>query len=496
MSEDSVFKPDLSFVFQPPFAPTGEEEGMCVCVHCGEKANADHRISTYPHRYIPKKWEIEGFSRGLRCWSCSTRTRSDFSYFQNHLAWVSPEHKHVTSEPLETETMGTKFPAKEVTHGNPNAPVSEPVDGGHSEVPAEAHGRLLSIRSSLDHLFFEMPHSPEVDRNAIGLIRSDVYRTFDVVQDNMDAAFKLCGILRAYAVALLNATVDGEKAYSYGADLRVFNHDWGSNFFTCQRNESWLDHFLGSLDWQAQVIQQGVAEMRRKEKEKLFSRPDEPATPGAVYVGVRPARTAFDDVRPVAVFDADGFVRTTRRGARMTNVKKQAVETAQAVGMGMQLAAANEAGEILVDLASELFSDNLMAQAMLKHPDGRELAKMLMAMLLQTGAEQTNMLPNPEAISHICKLQLTQSTSTLVAPRLKKVRRHLTKLAKLGNTVGAAADAASPLRARVSDDLDDLDDVREQNAVLQEQLKLMREEMDEIRNVANGGKKKKERTAG
>jgi len=484
---DDVFKPEPSFVFQPPYAPAHEDGALCVCVHCGGTANANYRVSSYPHRFIPKKWEIEGFSRGLRCWTCSTSARYDFEHYRNYVVWFSPEigqvTGHMSPEPLEIGTMGSKRAAKSTMYSaDPIPAYAEGVrveETGHSEVPMDARARLLNIRASLDHLFFSLPH---VDREVIGNIRKDVYRVFELeaVEDNMDDMFRLCGALRAYAASMLNAiVVDEEEAYSYGADLRAFNSAWGSNFFMCQRNENWLDFFMDSLDSQAKVIEQGSEELRRKATRRLFDAAGEPEA-----AAVRAARPAFD---------ADGFVQMTRRGEKMTGVKKQAIETAQAVGMGMQLAAANEAGEILVDLASELFSDNQMAQLMLKHPDGRELAKMLMAMLLQTGAEQTNLLPNPEAISHICKLQLTQSTSTLVAPRMKKVRRHLTKLAKLGSTVGATAGAAGPLRARISDDLDDLEDVREQNAVLVEQVKLMRQEMDEIRG---GGKKKKERTAG
>jgi len=72
----------------------------------------------------------------------------------------------VTSEPVETDTMGIKYPAKQVVQGNPrveSAPaeyVSAPVDGGHSEVPVDTHDRLLRIRDSLDNLFFTLPDVP------------------------------------------------------------------------------------------------------------------------------------------------------------------------------------------------------------------------------------------------------------------------------------------------------------------------------------------------
>ncbi|MCP4204225.1 MAG: hypothetical protein GY769_20100 [bacterium] len=121
----------------------------------------------------------------------------------------------------------------------------------------------------------------------------------------------------------------------------------------------------------------------------------------------------------------------TRKG----KLKAQAREVGGAIGAGLQLAAANEAGEVLVDIARELASDVPAVQLALESEDGREIAKLLVAMMLHTGVSQTNVIPQGRLIGKACQLQMTASSFTLLGPRLNKMRKHLTKLAKIGENV-------------------------------------------------------------
>ena len=113
-------------------------------------------------------------------------------------------------------------------------------------------------------------------------------------------------------------------------------------------------------------------------------------------------------------------------------LREQGREALGAIGYGLKLAAANEAGEIFVDVAAELAADSPFVSEFFRGEKGREVAKLLMAFLVQTGAEQTDLIPHSEFVSEACKLQMTASSFNLVAPQLHALRKHLTKLAQVG----------------------------------------------------------------
>ena len=165
------------------------------------------------------------------------------------------------------------------------------------------------------------------------------------------------------------------------------------------------------------------------------------------------------------------------RGARL---KKQGKDVAGAFGAGLQLAAANEAGEVLVDIAKELTDDLPMMQIALAHPDGREVAKVIMALMLHTATEQTDIVPQGEFIGEACKLQMTASSFTLIAPRMNKVRKHLQKLAKIGERASSSA-----VRARVETHTDE--EMEEAYAELEAELAGLKERMDDRKKAKTAG---------
>lgn len=181
---------------------------------------------------------------------------------------------------------------------------------------------------------------------------------------------------------------------------------------------------------------------------------------------------------------ATEFTHRDRTGTSSNLVSKssfrdQGAEALDAVGLGLKLAAANEAGEVLVDIAKELVVDSPMLQLALESPDGREVAKLLLAFLVQTGAEQTDLVPKADLVSEACKLQMTASSFTLVAPRLNKLRKHFTKLARIG--AGAKGETIQTTRVRVSEDLrEELQQLKSEVAVLQS----LSEEMDDAEEAS------------
>ena len=208
-----------------------------------------------------------------------------------------------------------------------------------------------------------------------------------------------------------------------------------------------------------------------------------------------PGSLPWDEDREVHRLDhiSGGMVPSVieykRESVMSEKLRKQGKDIASSVGLGMQLAAANEAGEVLVDIAKEMFADSPMIQLALQSPDGKELAKFLMAVLLQTGAEQTNLLPNSEAIAHICKLQMAASTQSLVAPRMNKLRKQLTKLAKLGTAAGAVGEKGKPasIQARFEEDDDD---------AVEQELEKLKAEMAEMKAAMASSKKKGKEVGG
>lgn len=173
-----------------------------------------------------------------------------------------------------------------------------------------------------------------------------------------------------------------------------------------------------------------------------------------------------------------------RRENKMSEtLKKQGRDITDAVGLGLKLAAANEAGEIFVDLAKEMFADSPMVQVALQSPDGKELAKFLMAVLLQTGAEHTNLLPHSDAIATVCKLQMAASTKELVGPRMNKMRKHLMKLAKLGAAAGAMAEDAEGGREQIRARFED-DDVERELTELKEEMAEMKKQLAKAKSRA------------
>jgi hypothetical protein len=189
---------------------------------------------------------------------------------------------------------------------------------------------------------------------------------------------------------------------------------------------------------------------------------------------------AYDQENEIAMPDTEEIqeVPETRREAarrlghetRTDRMKRQAKQVGGAVGQGLALAAANEAGEVFVDIAKELTSELPMMQLALEHPDGREVAKVLVALMLHTATEQTNVIPQGEFIGEACKLQMTASTFTLVGPRLNRVRKHLTKLAKIGEQTSTGV-----VRARVETEDE------ESYAELEAELEAMKAQLAEMK---------------
>lgn len=158
---------------------------------------------------------------------------------------------------------------------------------------------------------------------------------------------------------------------------------------------------------------------------------------------------------------------------RKGRMKQQGSEMLDAFSEGLSLSLVNEVGEILVDIYREATSDIPMAQAVLSSPSGREAAKAFTAVLLHTGARQTDLLPQAEYIALACQKQMTASTFTLAGPRLNGLRKHFMRLAQIGEKTAPAA-----VRARVEDTSEE--ELSERYAQLQAEAEELRERLAEV----------------
>ena len=128
---------------------------------------------------------------------------------------------------------------------------------------------------------------------------------------------------------------------------------------------------------------------------------------------------------------------------RRSRFRQQGSDIGNAIALGGKLAIANEAGDIMVDIAKEMAKDMPVITMALEHPDGRELAKLLVALSVHSMTAHTNLIPKSEFVGYAAELQMTASSMALFQPRLKALRQHFMKLAEVGERMAefSATDA-------------------------------------------------------
>jgi len=365
-------------------------------------------VSQYPHRYIPAGWTRAGADGWLRCGVTCKRAE---------------DPKHALDTPFFVDENGT------LTHSRLR--VATPltiadVAEGRDHVADEAAG-MRAVITTLTGITPDELDDILASENPIRAARDALYgklraRGFSVEDAGATVRFlggaAKPGVMRVRGVR----TPDGVVRYDV-------------------RSDEVAQAFEALLEAREEEAP-GVVEAAPAIQEE-----DTPMTTTTTL-------TTTEETKP----------EETTKPSRKARVKQQAKEAAGAVGLGLQLAAANEAGEILVDMAKELAKDVPALQLALAHPDGREVAKLLMALVVQTMAEQTNVVPQADAVATACKLQMTASSFTLVGPRLNKLRKHFVKLGRVGSAaaVTAGVAGAGALHARVSEGDDAEDDLRDE----------------------------------
>lgn len=120
---------------------------------------------------------------------------------------------------------------------------------------------------------------------------------------------------------------------------------------------------------------------------------------------------------------------------RKERIFEQGKELGAAVLEGAALAAADQTGELLLDLAQEMAKDIPFIQIALSSPEGREFIKFTMALMLQTLAYQTDFLPKKDLVLKAVNKQMTLSSYKIIAPQLAVLRKFALSLAEKGETM-------------------------------------------------------------
>jgi len=141
-------------------------------------------------------------------------------------------------------------------------------------------------------------------------------------------------------------------------------------------------------------------------------------------------------------------------------LKDQAFDLGGAAGLGVAMAATNQSGEVLIDIAKVLFKNSPLLAAGLEDPLVREIVKMTMATILYGAAENApNLIPKAAAISNVAKLQVSWSTAQITNEQLAAIRPLLLKLADIGESLPPALTDGSERRS-AAEEIEEEEDVR------------------------------------
>lgn len=115
-----------------------------------------------------------------------------------------------------------------------------------------------------------------------------------------------------------------------------------------------------------------------------------------------------------------------------------------------KLALAAKAGDLLLDLARSLADELSFLDVMLESEDGREIVKVVTALLVQTTGFHTGLIPQRirPSVLRAAELVLLTSGMRLVERRLGDVQKAIAKLASAGEAL-AELGSEPHLRARV-----------------------------------------------
>lgn len=113
---------------------------------------------------------------------------------------------------------------------------------------------------------------------------------------------------------------------------------------------------------------------------------------------------------------------------------------AGAIADGLADAAVEEAGDVLLDTAKDLFDDEALLGVLLASPDGRELLKCVTGFVLESVAIHGG-IPKADVVSNVVARQYRSSARRIGGPRIKKIMLRMTKLVEIGERLPALRES-------------------------------------------------------
>jgi len=148
---------------------------------------------------------------------------------------------------------------------------------------------------------------------------------------------------------------------------------------------------------------------------------------------------------------------------------EQAEELGDALALGLKLGGTQIASNALMNLAQDLSKDIPWLADMLKTPQGREGAKLVLALLAHTAAvHKPGVVPKADLVRSGAQLQMTASTSTLLVATLPLVQKHAKQLMEVAEKLALSATEEGQrklVQARVAVDEDEAEDEIDEEAV-------------------------------
>jgi len=155
-------------------------------------------------------------------------------------------------------------------------------------------------------------------------------------------------------------------------------------------------------------------------------------------------------------------------------LKVQAKSLGNAALLGAQLGVTQAVGDILLDLARDLGEDVPWLQSALESPEGRELVKLSLALMIHSAATHTRYVPKADLVKKGMEMQVTVASMQLLAGRLGALQGYMAKLATAGEKLAAVeGGATAALHARVDPEVDvEIDEAELEEEVEREIVRL------------------------
>jgi hypothetical protein len=227
---------------------------------------------------------------------------------------------------------------------------------------------------------------------------------------------------------------------------------------SCTRDSRYQPKFYGKYEVHVSQEAGDLPHLHVRPRERVWF--ETPGTPVQV-----PAQT--DEEQQMGEDD-----EMEKEGTTKPTVKEKAKDhfggAGQALALGLKLAAVNEGGEILLDIAKEIAKDVPAIEALLESPEGREVAKMMVAFTVSGMCSYTDFVPKQEIVKQLMEMQMTASGFQLAAPRMGAMRKYFERLAGIGEKLAEVGEGANVMslpaaKARVASS--EIDQEQEEVAV-------------------------------